>query len=82
MEPDGDSVPLPSLLASLAHREHQVAQQPDENDVAEAAQTWELTPTEAFLAGKAAGLAQAQEEIREKAGWPVEKESHRGDQPT
>ena len=38
---------------------------------------WELTPTEAFLAGKAAGLAQAQAEIRDKAGWPVEKASDR-----
>lgn len=77
MKPVEDQVPVSSLLASLAHSEHQVTQQPGENDVAEAAQAWELTPTEAFLEGKAAGLAQAQEDIRETAGWPVEKESHR-----
>lgn len=70
-------ISVPSLLASLAHSEHQVAEQPGEEDVAEAAQTWELTPTEAFLKGKAAGLAQAQGDIREKAGWPVEREQQR-----
>ncbi|HEX4226774.1 MAG TPA: hypothetical protein VHZ97_30705 [Pseudonocardiaceae bacterium] len=70
-------VPVSSLLASLAHTEHQVQEEPRDEDVDEAARAWELTPTEAFLEGKAAGLAQAQQEVREKAGWPVEKQSHR-----
>lgn len=72
-----DQVPVSSVLASLAYHEHQVTHQPEETDVAEAAKSWELTPTEAFLEGKAAGLAQAQEDVREEAGWPVEKESNR-----
>lgn len=75
MESVGQQVPVSALLASLVHSEHQVQEHPGEEDVAEAAQAWELTPTEAFLEGKIAGLAQAQEEIRKKAGWPVEKES-------
>ena len=77
MEPFDEDVPVSSVLAALACSEHQVQENPDEHDVAEAAQAWELTPTEAFLEGKAAGLAQAQEKIREKAGWPVEKASFR-----
>lgn len=77
MESAEDQVPVSSLLASLAHDEHQVQERPRDEDVDEAAQAWELTPTEAFLEGKAAGLAQAQQEVREKAGWPVERESHR-----
>ncbi len=71
----GKQVPVSALLASLVRSEHQVQEQPGAQEVAEAAQAWELTPTEAFLEGKAAGLAQAQQEIRKKAGWPVEEES-------
>ena len=69
VEPIEDQLPVSSLLAALAYGEHQVREKADERDVAEAAQAWELTPTEAFLEGKAAGLALAQEKIREKAGW-------------
>jgi hypothetical protein len=77
MMPEENEIPLAALLAALAASENRVREQPDDDDVAEAAQVWELTPTEAFLAGKAAGLAQAQAEIRDKAGWPVEKASDR-----
>jgi hypothetical protein len=77
MNSPDDQVPVSAVLASLAQSEHHVQERPDDDDVSEAAQAWELTPSEAFLAGKAAGLAQAQEEIRGRAGWPIEKESHR-----
>ena len=77
MNSPDDEVPVAAVLASLAQSEHHVHENPDDGDVSEAAQAWELTPSEAFLEGKAAGLAQAQQEIRERAGWPVEKESHR-----
>lgn len=76
MTPEQNEVSVPSLLATLAHDKHQIQERPSDEDVAEAAQAWQLTPTEAFLEGKAAGLSQAQGEVREKAGWPVEEESH------
>lgn len=77
MENVDEIVSVPQVLTSLARSEHEVQDHPAEQDVADAARAWELTPTEAYLEGKVAGLAQAQEEVREQAGWPVEKHSHR-----
>lgn len=52
MMSDENEIPVSAALASLAHAQNRPRQQPSQDDVAQAAQAWELTPTEAFLGGQ------------------------------